>query len=45
MCEENLRVGGRLVGEEDDEWRSLFSQDGPESEIDLGETGCSSLSV
>lgn len=45
MGEEDLGVGGGLVREEDDKGRSMFVQYGAEGEVDLWETGCSSLTV
>jgi hypothetical protein len=39
MGEEDLRIGGGIVREEDDEGRGVLSEDGAEGEIDLGETG------
>ena len=43
VCEEDLRVGGRLVREEHYERRTPLVQDGAEDEVDLGEAGCASL--
>jgi len=43
VCEEDLGVGGRLVGEEHYERRTPFVEDRTEDEVDLGEAGRASL--
>lgn len=43
MGKEDLGIRGGLVGEKDDERRCVFSQDGTEGEVDLGETRSSAV--
>lgn len=43
--EEDLRVGHRLVREEDDEGRALLVEDRAQGEVDLGETGGAAVAV